>query len=243
MGLLSPFLKEIKIFHADAQNEGIPATFHVCDGTLLNSSQQDINPGSTYQLPDLRNMFLLGGDITKAASTTGDTANSASSAPGPKGAGGANAVVLTTSNLPAHTHTASTDSQGAHTHTGSVTDTQGAHIHAGSSIASSGSHNHGGVTGGSSVNVYDQSAPTFGLSTTGSGPVNQSTTHTHTIAADGSHTHTLTIVSDGGHVHNLSIVSDGAHTHNVTVNSTGSGTSFDNRPRYYGVIYIMKVQI
>ena len=69
--------------------------------------------------------------------------------------GGAKSVTLTASNLPSHTHTASSSSAGGHTHTGSA-DSAGAHSHTASSagahahtISSDGAHTHSTTSAGS----------------------------------------------------------------------------------------------
>lgn len=301
MGLLSVPLKTVLMYHADLQNEGIPESYAVCDGTTLTIGQQDINTGGSYTVPDLRNRFILGADLTKAAGTAGGTTNASSDAPGPKGAGGQHSKSLITAELASHTHTGTVSSAGGHTHAGSTADsggthnhtasttTAGAHAHAGSSTNTTGAHTHSGsslsTTGAHTHSVTDPGhthtiSPTgltglappggFGSGSSGNSQftigVNSATTgitiasngdHTHslTIASDGSHSHTLTITSDGAHTHTvtvdnggahghtLTIVSDGVHTHNFAGDPTGSGTAFDTRPRYYGIVFIMKVKI
>jgi hypothetical protein len=143
MSMLSVPLKTILMYHADLQNETIAAEgFEICDGRTLNASQQDINPGSTYPLPDLRNKFILGADITKAAGNTGDfTVSGFGGAPGPKGVGGSQSKLLATTELPSHTHTGTVSSSGSHSHTGSLSS-NGAHTHAGSSSGTAGNHSH-----------------------------------------------------------------------------------------------------
>jgi hypothetical protein len=47
VSLLSVPLKIVLMYHADVQDESIPAGYEICDGRLLNASQQDINPGGT----------------------------------------------------------------------------------------------------------------------------------------------------------------------------------------------------
>jgi hypothetical protein len=58
-----------------------------------------------YQLPDLRNRFLLGADITKAAGDVGDyTSSTFAGAPGPKGIVGSNIKTLSIAEMPPHIH-------------------------------------------------------------------------------------------------------------------------------------------
>lgn len=295
MGLLSVPLKTILIYHADLQSESMPESYAVCDGTVLNSTQQDINPGGNYTVPDLRNIFLIGADLTKAAGNTGSTTNSAAGAPGPKGTGGQHAKTLVTAELPSHSHTGTVNSAGGHTHAGSTADSGGSHTHtattttagahshsssttstvaghthAGSSTAAAGSHSHSvtdpghthsvtawdaAINGPTASGAINPHSGTTGSSTTGisidpngnhSHTVTLATdgshSHTVTLTSDGDHTHTITVASGGAHTHTLTLLSDGAHTHTVTGNNTGGDTAFDTRPRFYGVIYIMKVK-
>lgn len=104
MSMISAPLKAVIMFHADGQNETITAEgWEICDGRLLNSSQQDINPGGTYQLPDLRNIIIIGADITESTQYSGDpTKTDHTGAPGPKGFGGNNSVTLASTQVPGY---------------------------------------------------------------------------------------------------------------------------------------------
>lgn len=96
--------------------------------------------------------------------------------------------------------------------------------------------------------------------------------HTLTESEMPSHTHTASTQSAGGHTHtatpsttykgsasgkylnfqtgnsntnsgfSVSISSAGAHTHTMTVGSVGSGAAHENRPPYYVLAYIMRIQ-
>jgi hypothetical protein len=66
--------------------------------------------------------------------------------------------------------------------------------------------------------------------------------HTITLASDGAHGHPITVDSGGSHTHTVAMDSDGDHTHTVTIATIGSGTAIDTRPRYYGLVMIMKVR-
>ena len=74
------------------------------------------------------------------------------------------------------------------------------------------------------------------------GGANQSGTTSNT----GAHSHDVTgnSGSNGNHSHDVtgSSGTNGAHSHDVTgtSGSTGGGSSFDNRPPYYALCYIMK---
>lgn len=76
--------------------------------------------------------------------------------------------------------------------------------------------------------------------------------HSHggSTSTDGSHTQSIPTTSidgtnnyedklwDGGS--NESVGNAGAHSHTITVNSIGSGSTIENRPKYYELAYIQK---
>lgn len=80
--------------------------------------------------------------------------------------------------------------------------------------------------------------------------------HTHTFLTDsaGSHSHGMRTQDETGFQKNgysgggmddtigrgLETTTDGTHTHSGTTNATGSGSSFDIRPKYYKLAFIMK---
>lgn len=116
---------------------------------------------------------------------------------------------LLAADIPAHTHTGTTDAQSAdHTHSG-TTSSDGAHTHAQNHIKSS--------SGLSEASYIEASGGTTGLN---SGP-NEGVD----LNADGQHgTTRLTTDSDGAHTHTMTTggVSAG-HTHTFTSASTGGG--------------------
>lgn len=131
-------LKEVKFLHMDASNAPIPTGFAICDGTTLTSGQQDINPGGTYTLPDLRNCFFIGADPTKTPGQAGVTVgnaniNLAAGAPGPNSFTGENQHTTILSESPSHNH-----GGGVHAHT--VTDT--GHTHTNTLALPNHSHSH-----------------------------------------------------------------------------------------------------
>jgi microcystin-dependent protein len=181
MSLISVPLKVILPWHADLQNDTPPTDYAICDGRTLNSSQQDINPGSTYTVPDLRNAFLIGADLTKTAGTAGvavgnGNINAGAGAPGPKGVGGENQHTTTTTEMPGHNHP--------------LTSTPGDSAKSG--IAGIGVRtspmNNTSYGPGPADNYYEVGYP-------------------------------------------------------ITMVNTGGGGAHENRPKYYGVVYIMKVKI
>jgi microcystin-dependent protein len=108
--------------------------------------------------PDLRDRFVVGAGNTYAVGNTG----------------GAASVVLTSDQMPAHTHsiTASSDTAGAHTHT--ITDPGHSHSYSGGQAVSNGYFPGGSIIAGGSNYT---AAATTGIS------INSGGAHTHTISA------------------------------------------------------------
>jgi microcystin-dependent protein len=139
--------------------------------------------------------------------------------------GGNNTITLATNQLPSHTHTGTTVSNGSHSHTG-TTDSNGSHSH---SINDPG-HAHSQWTNQDDFNEYGGNPPSF-ADDNGSiytwNNINSNTTGI-TINAGGAHTHTFTS--------NLS--SD--HNHTFTTDSTGSGSAIDIRNKFIVMNYIIR---
>jgi hypothetical protein len=185
----------------------IPTGWKLCDGKTWG----------TYTTPDLRGRFITGAsDPADPPTQTNNYLNHTT--------GGANGVLLTTDNLPAHSHsiaavTGNTSSAGAHTHAASSTSTSTAsvtdpgHAHSmidtidfrGAGVGSLGTRGGGTATG----------AATTGIS------VGVSTSTSTTLANAGTHSHTVTFSGNTG--------------------NTGSNTVIDIRPSYYALCYIMKI--
>lgn len=283
MAIIEAPLKQVMFLHMDTANEPLPDGFALCDGSTLTSTQQDINPGGTYTVPDLRNSFILCADATKVAGTAAVTAtdpniNAAAGAPGPRGTGGAHNHTLSIGELPAHTHTATTTGSVSVTdpgHVHSVTDpghshtiTDTGHTHT-SSTSTVGDHNHGITDAGHSHNLIGgigtgQISRNNGSGTgsavsddsqwNGGSLITAATTTTGiSINNAGSHTHTVTVnsattgISEASATTGVSVVS---HTTGITASlsatttntNTGTGTVMDIRPRYYGLVAIIRVK-
>lgn len=137
--------------------------------------------------------------------------------------GGQDSVTLSTANLPSHSHTVNIDSGTnsiGHTHGGTVNASTGL-TGSVSGISQSFSTGEGTATGVfSKISANADGTPTA---------VDRGAVGGFNFA--GNHSHTFT----GG-------AESVTHTHNVNgpTGSTGSGSSFDNRPRYYALCYIMK---
>lgn len=153
----------------------------------------------TNGTPDLRDRFVVGAGSTYAVGATGG------------------ATSATTSSNGAHTHTGNTGS------TALTTNQIPGHTHTGTT-ANAGDHTHqlnmivGTVGSGGAVDAADAQA-------------NEIPTSRISMGSAGNHNHTFTTDSTGeneGHTHTIS--SDGAHTHTV-----------DTMPPYYALAYIMKL--
>lgn len=150
--------------------------------------------------PDLRNRFVVGAGGSYGVGATG----------------GADSVTLSTSQIPAHSHSGSTSSAGSHTHSGST--------------GSAGSHKH--ISGTTHDYATDSAYTVNGVS---------GTSKLSADAVPNNPSNPVPYTSDAGdHSHSLSISSAGAHTHTVSVGNTGGGDSHENRPPYYALAYIMK---
>lgn len=169
----------------------VPSGWYLCDGT--NGT------------PNLVDRFIVG-----SASDSGQTHDIGDT-------GGANDRLLTSANIPSHTHSfsATTASNGSHTHTYSGTT---------STKSLTGTLTAGkprGYSGIVTLSAGDQA---------GGGDGSQSSANKYNIDASHNHTFSGTTSSDGSHTHTVS----------GTTGSTGSGSAFDNRPAYYALAFIMK---
>jgi hypothetical protein len=88
-------------------------------------------------------------------------------------------------------------------------------------------HTHSGTTGNESTTGHTHTVNLNGKST------NDNTSHSHTLNLNGKSTNDSTT-----HTHTLNL--NGKST-NTTGSGTGIALSFDNRPQYYALIYIIKV--
>jgi len=155
-----------------------PGGWLLCDGTahsrstyaalfaLIGTSYGSGNGSTTFNVPNLKDRFVLG---------KGDTYSSLG------GTGGSSSVTLTTDELPAHTHTGTTNSSGSHTHTTN------------SSLTPDGSNNVG-------LGLVTQDGTGTDASS-GDNTDHEPNVHTDitalTIDAGGAHTHTFTTDSRG----------------------------------------------
>ena len=125
-----------------------------------------------------------------------------------------------------------------------------------------GSENPGSTGGADSLSLTVSNLPWHNHSASSNATFN----HTHSTDSQGLHAHTLykearfqsgtnrtgvflsgtgtyspgnPCLNSGYHTHALSW--SGVHSHTITVNYAGSGTAFENRPAYYELCFIMKI--
>lgn len=142
----------------------IPAGWALCNGATVARSDGTGN----VTTPDLRDRFLVGSGASYAVGATG----------------GAASVTLSVAQLPSHTHSATSDVQGAHTH---VVDDPG-HAHSFTVIAqNTDSQGSSALTGGGVNSANDgQYSGTTGVSGTGIG-----------LEAAGAHAHNISVGATG----------------------------------------------
>lgn len=176
------------IIMSAAVNE--PAGWLQCDGRLLAkidypdlwfaimNTYTDISSGTHFKIPDLQGRCAVG-----SGNGTGLTSRSLGTS------GGEETHQLTTSEMPGHTHSGATDTNGSHTH--SINDP---------------GHTHTQTTTNDDFNNSGENPPGFTADSAGTrtwSNINSSTTGI-TINSSGSHTHTFTTGSTGsGQAHNV----------------------------------------
>jgi microcystin-dependent protein len=149
-----------------------------------------------FVLPDLRGKTIIGPSTNYALGSSGGNSN----------------TTLSVNNLPSHTHTGTTDSDGSHTHTAS--DSGHSHTYSDAYY----SENGGPVNGPNGQN-------------------NNIGTSSSTDYDNNLYTRTVTTSSANA---NITVQSSGSHTHTFTTNSTGSGSEFSNMQPYTAINYIIK---
>lgn len=156
---------------------------------------------TTFNLPDMRGVFLRGVD----GSAGNDPDASTRTALHPGGNTGNNIGSFQLDGLKSHNHTGTTNTDAGHSHT--------------ATSSSSGNHNHtfsvsnGGSSGGSSY--LRSTSGEFGYSTS------TDFTFSSSVASGGAHSHSISIDSGGSHLHSFTSNSTGGNetrTKNVYVN-------------------------
>jgi len=207
-----------------------PENWKLCNGAAISRQEYSTlynkigetygsgNGSTTFNLPDLRDLFVAG---------AGRNYNLG-------GTGGADTVTLVTANMPIHNHSGSTiDENGSHSHT----VTGGSHNHGGSTGNNSVDHSHGvsipydtrneNLTNSGNVLVH-KSGPT--------GPTNTDFKTYTTGGASSTHTHSI---SSESHTHDVN--QQGTHSHTFKIESEGSNEAHENRPPFIALHYIIRV--
>ena len=176
-------------------------------GTKYGSAANNNN----FKLPDLGERLPIG--YKSGTNNLGNT-------------GGNNSITLNTTQMPSHTHSGTSDTNGSHTHTG-TSDANGSHTH---SITDPG-HTHSQTTVNDDFNNSGGNPPGFSADGAGSRTWNNisSATTGISINAVDSHSHAFTTASNG------------SHSHAFTTAATGGGESIDIRNRYIVLNYIIKI--
>jgi hypothetical protein len=139
------------------------------------------------------------------------------------GTGGANSKTLATAELPAHTHTM------AHVH--SIE-----HNHGSADTGYAGTHSH--------WIIYDYGTPPNNYLTWNGGPGALGGPELSTVYSPIDNNTVVKTDSQGSHYHSVDLpnfTGNSGAASNSTTSSVGSGTSFDIRPQYFGVVYLMRV--
>jgi hypothetical protein len=99
----------------------VPTGFEICDGRQILEANHDFPVAGNVNVPDLRNVFILGADASKSNGTGAASNDLATGGPGVGGSGGSQVHTLTAaqSGMPTHGHghTLGTGTESAdHTH-------------------------------------------------------------------------------------------------------------------------------
>lgn len=213
IGTVNSWWRPSAAFDAGAGVGLAPPGWEICDGRAVGQQNHDFGPIGTITLPDMRNVFELGADITKAhdIEAVGDT-----SADGP---GIGEQVHGTNYHNLAHGHTVTSHSHGSITELSAlsvITSPSGSHLHS--------------VLGTATASASPTGVMDAGI---GSAPYNYAN-HTHGVSAG--------TTTDGAHAHFVQ-----QHNHVIPPESPpttvgGLSAIFDIKPRYVGLLRIMKVK-
>lgn len=207
----------------------IPVGFEIADGRQIAAGQHDF-PGvaGAVNLPDLRNLFVIGADPNKADGTVSSPGNGTAvsgaqhpNAPGIGGSGGSNAVHGHT--IPAHYHGRGT--------LGASSSSSSGGAGTGVSVNGDGAHNHivpRGVGGPAGSGAYSSTFDQADMYTIGAG------SHGHGIS-DPSHSHSVsTSTTLSGNI--------GATGSGVNGDGAMSAGTTDGRPLHFGLLKLIKVR-
>ena len=164
---------------------------------------------TTFTLPDMRGRVVLATNSTYLLGNTG----------------GAASQTLAAANLPPHTHSGTTGTNGSHNHSGSAN--------------SDGLHNHT-ITDPGHTHYWGYNSSTVGYAWTTWGG-SSGWTENRTTTSSRSTTGITGTNSGGSHTHTLSINNNGDHTHSFTTdNGPGTTSAINVMNPYIAMNYIIK---
>jgi hypothetical protein len=212
------------------------------------SAAADFAANKTITLPGCRGTSLIGLDDmgNSALGSFGSLTFGSGNPTTPGSFIGANGAALVLANIPAHSHTGSTSTDGSHSHGGQTGVENQNHTHdtavalSGntSAMSANATHSHGY----NSTNDSNQGVNATGANVT----VNKGLFGASTDSANIDHVHAWsgagTFTSGGISVlHNHNITADGSHSHTFTTSSVGSGAGFNNLAQSRLVTWFIKL--
>ncbi|MCD4724492.1 MAG: tail fiber protein [Bacteroidales bacterium] len=224
-------------FAGDAAH--VPQGWLICDGSaisrttyvnlfnMIGTNYGSGNNSTTFNLPDLRGMFLRGAD--NGSGNDPDAGSRTASNPGGNTGDNVGSIQFFASSLP--TNPFSANLAGNHNHTGTISSA-GGHNHSGNTTQS-GNHSHylekpnGGAWCWIPMN-YGWGLQTSYVLYAGWNSQQLNTNIT------GNHQHTFTTSTSGNHIHGMTINNNGSHSHTI------SGGDSETRPVNVYVNYIIK---
>ena len=210
----------------------VPAGFEICDGRQIPAGSHDFPglSGSAINLPDLRNRFVVGADPTKALAAGAGQGDVPTDAPGVAGTGG--------SNIPKNLGHGHGVPGVSHSHFTTTPD----HYHAVGSLYAA-DHLHGLV-----MTTSNRGSPNGYAG--GGGESVAFTNHQHTGSYAGGSGNLGIGGATGGSQHALGAWSGAPNVSLDTATNSltwtqdpgGGGLVVDIRPRFYGLLKLMKVR-
>lgn len=217
----------------------IPANFLLADGRELSRAAYPelfaayavrfgVGDGvTTFKIPDLRNLFVVGAGDDYALGQTG----------------GAESVTLNTAQLPSHAHGATAAPAGGHAHTGS-TGSDGAHGHyiTGSSYAPGNSGTDFWAPRMDRINADGENLAWAG------GPANSDanlvyrTTDGPSQPPSANAANNFVVSAGSSHQHAVTTAAQPDHAHAITVAAVGSDTPHENRPPFFALYKIIRAR-
>lgn len=192
----------------------LPPLFLWCDGSTFTTSSYPLlyNALGTNTVPDMRGRTIFGKYTGQPAFSTNQQL------------GGNNTITLSANNLPAHTHTGTTSSDGAHWHGG---------------VGGGGNHSHWTNDQGWHNHGYDRSD--WGDQPGSPGGNRRITQRNHNGAWTGDNNHGHGIYGSGNHTHNLNTIVDHQHSIGVNNNSTNNDP-ISIIPPHFKINFIIKAK-